>query len=209
MLIQSAIIIADRHTLFVEGLTRIIHARFPQTKVIAAQNIQELVDRIGQYLPSTIFLNMVFIEQHFSQIRPLLAENGYPEIVAVSYESCDNAKKRAASIGAQCIIDQQSTSELIWELVGHHHSAATSYLQSSSTTQTTNTSKKSSLTSRQQRILTLLAQGMTNREISVTIGCAENTVKVHLNSAYKILGVKNRTQAMCAMTKMERLSHTA
>ncbi len=51
------------------------------------------------------------------------------------------------------------------------------------------------LTQRERQILNWVSIGKTNWEISRIIDVSENTVKNHVQSIYKKLGVKNRTQA--------------
>ncbi len=51
------------------------------------------------------------------------------------------------------------------------------------------------LTSRQREILTLVAEGLTNAQISQRLYLSEFTIKQHLRHAYKLLGVKNRIEA--------------
>jgi len=51
------------------------------------------------------------------------------------------------------------------------------------------------LSSRQQQILRMVVEGMSNAEIGKRLYLSESTVKQHLRSAYKVLGVSNRTQA--------------
>ena len=51
------------------------------------------------------------------------------------------------------------------------------------------------LTRRQRQALALLAEGMTNKEIAVAMGCAENTAKNHLVGAYDRIGVHTRVEA--------------
>ena len=53
----------------------------------------------------------------------------------------------------------------------------------------------SGLTDQQLRILALLAQGMTNREIGARLYLAEKTVKNHVTRILAKLGVQRRTQA--------------
>jgi DNA-binding NarL/FixJ family response regulator len=52
-----------------------------------------------------------------------------------------------------------------------------------------------SLTPREQDILALLTAGKTTREISTELYLSPATVKAHLTSIYRKLGVSNRTEA--------------
>jgi DNA-binding NarL/FixJ family response regulator len=52
------------------------------------------------------------------------------------------------------------------------------------------------LSARQREILELVAEGHTNAQIGSRLCLTESTIKQHLRSAYKILGVKNRSQAV-------------
>lgn len=56
------------------------------------------------------------------------------------------------------------------------------------------------LTTRQREVLQQLMTGQSNREISVALGIAENTVKVHLAAAFRLLGVRNRKGAAAALS---------
>lgn len=55
--------------------------------------------------------------------------------------------------------------------------------------------KDSFLTSREQEILAFLTVGMTTAEISAKLYLSQATVKAHLSSIYRKLGVSNRTEA--------------
>lgn len=59
------------------------------------------------------------------------------------------------------------------------------------------------LTSREKQVLSLMIMGLTNREISDKLFIAENTVKSHLNTAYKKLGVGSRAEATRRITDPE------
>ncbi len=51
------------------------------------------------------------------------------------------------------------------------------------------------LTGRQREVLSLLARGWSNKEIGNSLGISEATVRVHVSSVMRALGVENRTQA--------------
>lgn len=55
------------------------------------------------------------------------------------------------------------------------------------------------LSARQREILDLVAEGLTNAEISHRLFISESTVKQHLYAAYRLLGVNNRTEAARAI----------
>ncbi len=52
------------------------------------------------------------------------------------------------------------------------------------------------LSYRQKQILAMAADGLPNKEIAARLSIAEGTVKAHMHSIFKVLGVSNRTQAV-------------
>jgi DNA-binding NarL/FixJ family response regulator len=61
---------------------------------------------------------------------------------------------------------------------------------------------KYSLTRREHEILALLAEGRSNRSIAQYLYLSEKTVKAHLASIFRKLGVTNRTQAAMMAAQM-------
>lgn len=51
------------------------------------------------------------------------------------------------------------------------------------------------LTSRQQAVLALIRGGASNKEIAYRLGVTEGTVKAHLTTIFRVLGVANRAEA--------------
>jgi DNA-binding NarL/FixJ family response regulator len=56
--------------------------------------------------------------------------------------------------------------------------------------------KPSALTLRQQEVLRLLELGRSNKEIARTLALSESTVKIHLAAIFRLLGARNRTEAV-------------
>jgi len=57
------------------------------------------------------------------------------------------------------------------------------------------TPEPNGLTIREAEILTLLAQGMTNKEIAQRVNISPGTVRIHLGNMFKKLHVRSRTEA--------------
>jgi DNA-binding NarL/FixJ family response regulator len=57
------------------------------------------------------------------------------------------------------------------------------------------------LTQRQRDVLELLARGLPNKLIARELGLSEGTVKVHLLTIFRVLGVRNRTEAVVEAQK--------
>lgn len=57
------------------------------------------------------------------------------------------------------------------------------------------------LSGREQEVLRLLAEGLSNKELARTLGISENTVKFHVNAILGKLGAQSRTEAVVRATR--------
>ncbi|MEC5384148.1 response regulator transcription factor [Uliginosibacterium sp. H3] len=62
-------------------------------------------------------------------------------------------------------------------------------------------SEQFGLTAAQTRVMELMVEGRTNREIAELLGLAEGTVKVHCSAILRALGVANRAQALVVLAR--------
>jgi DNA-binding NarL/FixJ family response regulator len=60
------------------------------------------------------------------------------------------------------------------------------------------------LSARQREILEMVVEGLSNAEIAGRLYLSESTIKQHLRAVYKVLGVRNRTQAAKTMREPAR-----
>jgi DNA-binding NarL/FixJ family response regulator len=60
------------------------------------------------------------------------------------------------------------------------------------------------LSARKREILELVVEGLSNAEIAGRLYLSESTIKQHLRAVYKVLGVRNRTEAAKAMREKAR-----
>jgi DNA-binding NarL/FixJ family response regulator len=59
--------------------------------------------------------------------------------------------------------------------------------------------KIGNLSARQREILEMVVEGLSNAEIARRLYLSESTIKQHLRAVYKVLGVRNRTEAAKTM----------
>ena len=60
------------------------------------------------------------------------------------------------------------------------------------------------LTAAQARVLELLAEGSSNRQIGELLGLTEGTVKIHVSAIMKAMGVSNRSEAALMASRKRR-----
>jgi DNA-binding NarL/FixJ family response regulator len=60
-----------------------------------------------------------------------------------------------------------------------------------------------SLTPQQFRVLTLVAEGLLNKQIADRLDVQERTIKAHLSAIFEKLGARNRTQASVILRELE------
>jgi DNA-binding NarL/FixJ family response regulator len=70
------------------------------------------------------------------------------------------------------------------------------------------TSPPDRLSPREHQILSILAQGATNKEIGRALHISEKTVRNHLCSVYRKMGVRSRAQAIVKAARIERTGDT-
>jgi DNA-binding NarL/FixJ family response regulator len=60
------------------------------------------------------------------------------------------------------------------------------------------------LSARQREILEMVVEGLSNAQIAGRLYLSESTIKQHLGAVYKVLGVRNRTEAAKTMREHAR-----
>ncbi|MGL4612529.1 MAG: response regulator transcription factor [Shewanella sp.] len=64
-------------------------------------------------------------------------------------------------------------------------------------------SKLSDLTPQQYKVLQMFAEGLLNKQIAYDLDVSEATIKAHATAIFRKLGVRNRTQAVIALSQLE------
>ncbi len=132
-------------------------------------------------------------------IEAVLSRFPYVDIVAVSASEDRLDATSALRAGAKLFISKAVNTDVMAEAI--RRTIAGDHLTEQQWITPTGAGvleadESSPLTPRQLEILSLLH--LPNKEIGLRLGVAEVTVKMHVSSVFRVLGVANRTQAMQA-----------
>lgn len=144
----------------------------------------------------------------FSGLISIRAE--FPEIpvVVVSANENESTIRKCIDLGASGFIPKSSGTEFILEAVGAIQSGEiwvpdNMNLEEDIASEANELIRKvQSLTPQQMRVLSMLTEGLLNKQIAYELGVSEATVKAHVSAVLLKLGVDSRTQAVITMNKI-------
>jgi len=214
------VLLVDDHTLVRNGLAHLVRSCVKDAEVTEAGSAEEAT-KILQETPHAVALVDIRMPGHtgldlLEQVRQTWPE--LPVIMLTNYDNPEYVKAAMASgaagyllkdatpadltqaitvalSGAGNVLSARAISNLFEEAKASEGTGSESNGQSPR-------SVEARLTRRETEILELLAAGHSNREISKRLFLSEKTVKAHLATVFRKLGVSNRTQAAMAAVSM-------
>lgn len=204
----DTVLIADDHSLFRTGLKHLVGQLFSEPEVLEATNYVEAMVAIkGDAQMSLILLDLRMPEMDgFTTLANLVQEaNGVPVVVLSGSGELSDMQQCFAK-GVMGYIPKSESPQVILSALRLVLSGGI-YVPSEFVTApgkgtSSEPSALSELTGRQREVLNLLAEGESNKEIARCLSVSEATVKAHLATILKILGAKNRTQAVVYLQKI-------
>lgn len=202
------ILIVDDHDLFAEGLRLLIENLNEAANFTIATSYQEGLKAISSDAESETF-DLVLLDYNLpgapldQSIETFSELAKAAPVIVISSEDSREIIRKAIHAGAAGFIPKSSSKEVLISALDHVLSGGT-FLpkQVLSNYEPVETPEKiSALTKQQQNILSYVVKGTSNKVIASQLDIAEGTVKAHLHNAFKILGVKNRTEAVLAVAK--------
>lgn len=187
------IFVLDHHPLMSEMVTMIIHRIDPQAHVVAVNTFRQLNSLIDKYEEA----DAVIIEPQsigcigFLSVAHIAERLPKSLIIVITDAELDPADNRYLQNGAHHVISKK-------DKVSKVASALQEILYPLSFEGQTAPDPVGILkiSKRHQQLINLLGQGSTNQQMAEHLGLSVHTIKIHLFRLYKILGVKNRLQAV-------------
>ena len=194
----TALVVED-HPLYRDALTHVLRAIFGGDGVRAASTAEEGL-RVAASDPG---LCLVLLDPGLPGLQGYEAVAAFrralPKVAVVAISASDDRREAAAALraGASAFVSKAAPTDVVSELVRRviRGELAGPVWIAASGAEGALQEPGQDLTPRQVEILALLCQGHPNKEIGLRLGLAEVTVKMHVSSVFRILGVANRTQA--------------
>lgn len=187
------VLVIEDHALFADALAGVVRQLRPGTEVTIASSAEEASERLR-----TLRADLVLLDLGLSGAKGRAAfelvtaqARGAP-IVVVSAAEPSAEVKGLLEAGARGYVHKRASSDELKAVLrfvldgGTHVPPALLAVPSPAA---------DGLTGRQREVLRLLAKGLSNKEIADQLGIAEATVRVHVSTVLRVLGVENRTQA--------------
>ena len=193
------VLIVDDHGVVRAGLEQLISTFDDVEVVAAATGGSEAVDIALAQQPDVVLMDLEMPEvDGVEATRRILAARPATRIVILTSFSDRERILRALDAGAVgYLLKDAEPAELARGIAAAARGESPLDPRAARTILTVRSESgpREALSDREREVLTLLAQGMANKEIARQLGISEKTVKAHLTSVFRQLGVTDRTQA--------------
>jgi len=209
------VIIADDHPLFRDALKQTLATSLPDIGFTEVGSVEKLLDALSANADTDLVLLDLKMpgEKGAASLSGLTGlmylRSQHPEIPVVIVSASDNPSmiRRCANLGAAGFISKSLPVDKIrlavktvldggvWFSDEMPREAGGDELGDLA-------SRLATLTPQQVRVLSMLGQGLLNKQIAYELNVSEATVKAHVSAILQKLGVESRTQAVIAAAKI-------
>jgi DNA-binding NarL/FixJ family response regulator len=212
------IAIADDHPLFCTALTEVILKFYPDAEITSCNDLESSLKALNNGKDFDLLLLDLHMPGSHGMFGLISIREKFPS-VPVAIVSASNEQEtinRAIGLGAVGYLVKSLDTEQMREAVdtildGQQWvpEAYRNHLQPISEEDQTLAARLAELTPQQYRVLCYLREGWLNKQIAYELSVTEATVKAHITSIFRKLGVSNRTQAVIELNKMAIQDTTA
>lgn len=208
------ILIADDHPLFRSALQQALTLGLgSEVRLVEAASIAELEVCLGEKGDWDLVLLDLNMPGAYGFSGLVLLRGQYPQIPVVMISAQEEAAvvARSREFGASGFIPKSSPLETIQQAVRQVLDGDVWWPPQSSAAGSVSAEAKAaseglaSLTPQQFRVLTMVCEGLLNKQIAFELNVSEATIKAHVTAIFRKLGVRTRTQAALLLQQMESI----
>ena len=207
------ILVLDEHSVYRIGLCHLLRAELPRAEVIDASNLNEALSQICNRVFDLVLMGTdgLGLEQRDSLKAACEASPSTRFIVVSASDTRADILATLAAGFHGFISKHQSDSEILAAItdilsgriyvpvslaeVREGDPLSSSRLDREAPPTLSTETDILKLTKRQREVLSLLARGLSNKEIARALAIAEATTKIHMAALLRGLGARNRTEA--------------
>ncbi|HRD73348.1 MAG: response regulator transcription factor [Lysobacteraceae bacterium] len=205
------ILIADDHPLFRDALRRTVAQILPDARLLEADSVDSLSELAQRHQQAElVLLDLNMPGAHgFSALVYMRAAFPTLPVLIVSAREDPALMRRALGHGASGFIPKSADVEQIAKAINAVLDGDTwlppgvsSSAVSLDPEEEALASKIAELTPQQYRVLTMVCNGLLNKQIAYELNVSEATIKAHMTAILRKLGAHSRTQAVLLAGKL-------
>ncbi|ENP8801823.1 response regulator transcription factor [Salmonella enterica] len=190
------VIMFDRQSIFIHGMKISLQQHIPGISIQSVGQAEELWQKIESAPDALVMLDSGLDAEFCREVLQRTAQQ-FPE-VKIIITAMDGSQKwlhEVMQFNVQAVVPRDSDAET-FVLALNAVARGMMFLPGDWLNSTELESRDiKALSARQREILQMLAAGESNKQIGRALNISTGTVKAHLESLYRRLDVKNRTQA--------------
>ncbi|EBS0376729.1 TPA: LuxR C-terminal-related transcriptional regulator [Salmonella enterica subsp. enterica serovar Anatum] len=190
------VIMFDRQSIFIHGMKISLQQHIPGISIQSVGQAEELWQKIESAPDALVMLDSGLDAEFCREVLQRTAQQ-FPE-VKIIITAMDGSQKwlhEVMQFNVQAVVPRDSDAET-FVLALNAVARGMMFLPGDWLNSTELESRDiKALSARQREILQMLAAGESNKQIGLALNISTGTVKAHLESLYRRLDVKNRTQA--------------
>ena len=194
---KTRILIADDHPIFRSGLRQVIESDASMSVIAEADDGAAALSLIREHKPDIVVLDINMPDvSGFEVVASMRKEKLSSEIVLLTMHNEEAMFTKALSLGVRGYVLKDSATTDILNCLhavrkGENYTSAelTKYLFKRATGQSTPVEGLDSLTPTERRVLAMIAEYLTSREIADKLGVSVRTIENHRNNICAKVGV--------------------
>ncbi len=198
--------VIDDHALFLQGLAYVFRNCSLDLDVQSFTTATEFLEQIDDEREWDVIVTDLAMKQinGIALIGALRARKIGTQVIVLSASEDAITRSNADAVGAFCFVHKSSEETVLLEAIAAAHKAGPLPPRSVQNgarrmifqPDGTDTIVRPKLGPQQQRILSMMAKGATNKDIARALSISENTVKTHAKTIFRELSVGSRAAAV-------------
>jgi DNA-binding NarL/FixJ family response regulator len=208
------ILIADDHPLFRSALHQALSLGLgPDVRLVEAESIADLEARLTEKSDWDLVLLDLNMPGAYGFSGLVLLRGQYPQVPVVMVSAQEEAAVvvKSREFGASGFIPKSSSLETIQKAVRTVLDGDVWWPPQVNESVSVSAEAKAasaglaSLTPQQFRVLTMVCEGLLNKQIAYELSVSEATIKAHVTAIFRKLNVRTRTQAALLLQQLESI----